>query len=446
MARQTKSGDGPNSGPSLDHLSPRKISRTSASYWRDKLKNTVSASGVENPQYSVRIGYRSHKVRFTLHTANKDAAARKAAKIFSFLLENGWEKTIDEFKAPKSERSELEDEGGPSIGELIRIASRISTASDRSKSAYAKALRRVVGGVMEVSDGKKYRARGECGNTAWRAQIDAVPLSELTPERIQMWKNEYLQAAASTPEGDRNARTTMNSVIRNAKALFSRRILPFLAKEIDLPDPLPFEGITMERQPSLRYRSRIDAKKLLKEAKKTLRTECPEAYKIFLLSLVCGLRISEIDWLLWDAFDFPNRKLRIENTKYHKLKSEDSAGELDLSEKTAKTFSNYSKLATTEFVIEPGPRKKNRTSETKIKTGSRSYRCESYFAILRDWLRKNGVNDGKPIHALRKECGSELAAQLDIFAASRYLRHSDIRITAAFYADKKRKVVPKFAG
>ena len=68
------------------------------------------------------------------------------------------------------------------------------------------------------------------------------------------------------------------------------------------------------------------------------------------------------------------------------------------------------------------------------------------MATLKNWLRNNGVDDGKPIHALRKECGSELAAQLDIFAASRYLRHSDIRITAAFYVDKKRKVVPKFAG
>ena len=153
---------------------------------------------------------------------------------------------------------------------------------------------------MEVSDGQKYQARGDCGNAAWRAQIDAVELSELTPARIQAWKNQYLSVAASSPEGDRNARTTVNSVSRNAKALFSRRILPFLAEEIDLPDPLPFAGITMERQPSLRYRSRIDGKKLLKEAKKTLRTEGTEAYKIFLLSLVCGLRVSEIDWL-WRA-------------------------------------------------------------------------------------------------------------------------------------------------
>ncbi|MCH1503623.1 MAG: hypothetical protein L7V86_08575 [Verrucomicrobiales bacterium] len=35
-----------------------------------------------------------------------------------------------------------------------------------------------------------------------------------------------------------------------------------------------------------------------------------------------------------------------------------------------------------------------------------------------------------------------IASQYGIFEASRYLRHSDIRITAAFYADKKQQVVP----
>ena len=38
--------------------------------------------------------------------------------------------------------------------------------------------------------------------------------------------------------------------------------------------------------------------------------------------------------------------------------------------------------------------------------------------------------------------GSVIAGQYGIFEASRYLRHSDIRITAAFYADKKQRVIP----
>ncbi len=43
---------------------------------------------------------------------------------------------------------------------------------------------------------------------------------------------------------------------------------------------------------------------------------------------------------------------------------------------------------------------------------------------------------------LRNEIRSVIASQYGIFEASRYLRHSDIRITAAFYADKKQRVIP----
>jgi hypothetical protein len=48
---------------------------------------------------------------------------------------------------------------------------------------------------------------------------------------------------------------------------------------------------------------------------------------------------------------------------------------------------------------------------------------------------------------MRKEIGSIVASEHGIFEASRYLRHSDIRITSAFYADKKKTVTPKvFSG
>jgi hypothetical protein len=63
------------------------------------------------------------------------------------------------------------------------------------------------------------------------------------------------------------------------------------------------------------------------------------------------------------------------------------------------------------------------------------------------WLRAHGVESSKPIHTLRKEIGSVIASEHGIFEASRYLRHSDIRITSAIYADKKKAVTPKtFAG
>jgi hypothetical protein len=51
------------------------------------------------------------------------------------------------------------------------------------------------------------------------------------------------------------------------------------------------------------------------------------------------------------------------------------------------------------------------------------------------WLRAQGIRATKPIHELRKEVGSIIASTHGIYAASRYLRHGDIQITAAIYVD-----------
>ena len=69
-----------------------------------------------------------------------------------------------------------------------------------------------------------------------------------------------------------------------------------------------------------------------------------------------------------------------------------------------------------------------------------AYRCDGTFNALAFWLRSKGVPGPRPIHSLRKEIGSVIATQQGIFAASRYLRHSDIRITSKIYADLKKPV------
>jgi integrase len=166
-----------------------------------------------------------------------------------------------------------------------------------------------------------------------------------------------------------------------------------------------------------------------------------------ILALVCGLRRSEIDNLLWRAFDFPNSILRVETSEFHELKSEDSAGVIDLDADTLALFRGYrAKAATATFVI--ATTKKNRISKKPtVAKKARTYRCEPVFKVVLAWLRKNGVEAAKPLHTLRKEIGSIIASEHGIFEASRYLRHSDIRITSAIYADKKKTVTPKtFAG
>ena len=68
------------------------------------------------------------------------------------------------------------------------------------------------------------------------------------------------------------------------------------------------------------------------------------------------------------------------------------------------------------------------------------YRADKSFHTLYDWLKGKGITDQKPLHTLRKEAGTLIYERFGIYAASRALRHSDIRITTQFYADQKERV------
>lgn len=417
------------------HLSKATASRTSATYWKSRLERTISSTGVINPIYSARIAYQKKRKRFSLRSSNKNEAAVLASQIFAYLIGNGWEATLEKFKS--EEQEETKSQKADTVGALIQSAWNHSTARDQSKSEYAKALRRIVSGVMGFDTDKRFLSRNHSSNSEWHIAVDTIKLSDLTPSKIQNWRGKFLEEANQDEAAKRSATVTTNSLIRNARGLFAKKLLPFLHEEIALPDPLPFEGVTLIKQPSMRYRSKINARKIMDNAVTDLKPDHPEAYNILLLALVCGLRISEIDYLLWEAFDFERSILRIEDSDYHRLKSEDSAGEIDLDDKMKAYFCACLNEASGEFVIE-SPR------EVKRKTGSRRYRCGGHIATLKNWLRSQGVTARKPIHELRKEVGSIIANEQGIFAASRYLRHSDIRITSSIYADKKKKVTPAF--
>ena len=406
-------------------------SRSSVAYWRDRVFQAKTRQGTQCANYGTTVCFRGRREYFNLHTPNKDAAAERAVKIFRFLGDNGWEKTLLEFKPEKVvNRNNLPK----TVGALIESATALSSARLHSKREYAKAFRRIVAEIEGIESKGRYDARSG-GNEKWKVRVDSIPLSRITPAKVQSWKNQFLESVGDDAIARRNRVNTFNGLLCNAKALFSKKFLHFLRDQVAVPEPLPFAGITKEKGSSLRYRSKIDAQAILRKAEEELAQDNPEAFKIVLLAGVCGLRRGEIDHLLWDAFDFSDRALHIENSEFHQLKSEDSAGEVDLDDALTAIFRGFFAKAKGPFVIEPpvtSPRK----------AGSSSYRCEPLWQDVIAWLRKHGVRAQKPIHELRKEIGSLIAAEHGIYAASRYLRHSDIRLTAQYYLDKKQRITP----
>lgn len=405
------------------------FSKTDARYWLAPGR-LFKENGC--PHYYCRFAAKGKRGRFALDTPNQRAAAAKAAEIYRMVVASGWDSALEQYRPQTSS----ETVKPPTVGDLIEAACSISSARRHSLDAYKKAFRRIVSEIKGIAKGRKYDA-AKGGSLAWRQQVDAVTLGELTPSDVQAWKNRRLREHEADPIAMRKATVTVNSLIRNAKALLGKKLLPFLDQRLSIPRPLLFDGIALEKGPSLRYASRIDAYAVLARAKEELAADEPEVLKVLVLAMVCGLRRSEIDHLLWRAFDFNRSVLRVENTEFHQLKSEDSAGELDLDSGTCAWFqAARAKHPKSLFVIES-------PNSPRINGLSRCYRCDSIFQRANQWLRDQGVKDEKPLHTMRKEIGSIIANEHGIFAASRYLRHSDIRITSLIYADKKKIVTPK---
>jgi len=185
----------------------------------------------------------------------------------------------------------------------------------------------------------------------------------------------------------------------------------------------------------MKYQSKIDPATLLQTAASELQTNDGAAFLALLLAIGCGLRRGEIDRLLWRQIDFKKGIIHLEITEAGGLKSADSQGDVAIDEVLTGILRGFHAKAGGESFVLPG----NDPGQSSRAWGHR-YRAQAIFDRLNAWLRKNGVNTRTPLHTLRKEAGSLIATAHGILAASKFLRHHDIGITAAFYADHKERV------
>lgn len=400
-------------------LQPNKggLAKTSQAYWLQKVRIREGRA-----HYSIQIAYQGQRQFFALDTAEKGSAAGRARKIYLDIVAKGWEGALAIHRPEVAKVKKF-----ATVGELIEAATRLSSARAESLDGYGKALRRLAACVLE---GKRKGKRTPAAIEEKRAMIDAMPLERLTPAAVLAYKNEWLKGAATPQEKDSRV-VTINSLLRNSKALLSKKVRPFIEQELNLPPVLWFDGVPMEKEPSLRYKSKIDAGEILAAAQSELESE---QLKALLLTLALGLRRSEADALLWRQFNFQAGTLELMDTEAKTLKSQDSAGEIGLDDELRNLFQGFYAARESESVLETPKRSRG------VKRKSRSYRCDGTFNALASWLRLKGVSGPRPIHSLRKEIGSIVATRDGIFAASRYLRHSDIRITSRLYADLKKPV------
>ena len=404
----------------------RAFAKNDSRYWRKRVFRPVDGrTGAESPHYSVRIAHGGIRRAISLGTGNLDAAAVKARDIYLDALGSGLDAAAEKFR-PKPKASDRL----PTLGEWIKAAQKVSSASPTTFGQYAVALRLIAGQILTVQKSKKrFAPRVDGGASQFRARIEVASVSILTPAALQQWRLQYVKKA-KTPAEEKSRMTSANSIMKQARCLFSEKILRFLT-DIKIPDPLPFAGCEFFPRQNSRYFSRIDPRSLLQKAQKELAVEQPAEFLVMLLALSAGLRKGEIDTLCWSQVDFNHALIRVEPTAVASLKSQESRGEVPIDPGLCGLLRSFKKKASGDFVIDApegpcGPKK-----------WGRAYRADQVFESLYQWLRQNGVTAQKPLHELRKELGALVTTEHGIYAASRILRHSDISTTTRFYADQK---------
>src|SRR6266853_4960746 len=89
-------------GSSLNRKSGKQVANTltkgagknDSRYWRSRIFRPINARGEASPHYSMRLQTHGRRMSFTLGTGNAEAAARKAANVYTDFLALGVEAAL----------------------------------------------------------------------------------------------------------------------------------------------------------------------------------------------------------------------------------------------------------------------------------------------------------------------------------------------------------------
>jgi integrase len=423
----------------------RKLAKTHQDYWISRLRKRtyVAPDGktVEIPMWQVRLFHAGREGWFNLDTPNQAAAAGKARDTYVFLKANGWEAALAKFKPESTASPRL----NVTIGDYLQAVKETGYLQPRTFLNYQNCLRTIVSEAFGVrSSESKYDYRSG-GNEKWVGRIDGIRLERVTPIKVTNWQRRRVKEAGNSPVAIASAKRTVNSYVRCARSLFSKEIRKRL-KGVQLPGKLPFDEAELFESGSMKYVSKINVHTLIAAARNDLKREEPEVYKAFLLGLFAGMRRTEIDLAEWEMIDWQNNVIKLEETNWLHLKTQDSAGEITVDSEVITELREFMDRSKSRFIISSvitwknGKKKLTRTRPARNDSPRAYYRCEPVFTRLNEWLRSKGIKANKPLHEMRKEIGALIATEHGIYAASRFLRHSDITTTARHYADHKARI------
>lgn len=413
-------------------------------YWKKRLvRRAFVHEGKRRlaKDWSVRIQHAGKRQFFNLETANRSTAAARAKERYEFVKAHGWQAAEAEFKhADETARVKAEKEALTVGGYLAKVAEVATRQEPRTLQVYGSCLRRVVGEIIAGGTGAKVK----------RDQIDATPLASITAHAVEKWKSARLRKCDGNPIQKETAETTINSILRQCRAVFGRKLVPKLRQAgVKLPEPLPFSGVDLfSEDTSGKFEPQVDPAELVRAAATELdgprktdenaadfaaRQQC---YLAFVLAFAAGLRKGEADTLQWSAVDLDAGKITVATTEFFKPKTRASKKPVQLDPETVKILRGFrARFPKDRFVLR---------SDMNPRPGIRYsfYRAKATWNALGKWLLGQGVTDPKPIHYCRKAITALMAKRYGIFAAQRHARHTTPQVTARFYSDSEDSIAP----
>lgn len=365
--------------------------KDTASYWKEKVVLRTS-------NYYARMSHRNRQVWVKLDTGNINSAAQMAARKFRLLKAEGWDALMPTKKSGDT----------ITVGEYVSEVEGLKIVRQSTLSGYIKKLRQLAAEVKGISD----RNRQSIKAHDWIAKVDKVQLSYLTPERIKRWRKRKIDERIAClydlddEDAHNRAHNTVNAILRNAKGLFSKKIL----ERVDVNfSTLPLSGVSIGAPSIKPFQPEVDFDCLIDTAKNELDEDL---HLIFLLAAGCGLRRSEIDRIRRQDIDLSSCKLKVVSTADGSVKTNNSIRTLNFS-KGGAVFTAIKTYRLGFHLVCPENDRPKRKAE--------KYRCDEQFRELSHWLRSKGIKNAiQPIHYLRKAFGDRVASQhgIDIAAIS----------------------------
>jgi hypothetical protein len=265
----------------------------------------------------------------SLQTPNKSLASHRARDAYFLLKSGGWEALWKQYKVRQPNDGMVLH--GCTVGELLQHVQTKSSLRPQTFVYSKRALCEILADVSNIQSGSEKYDYVPGGAKKRLDKIYAIKLSNITRDKIESWMMGTLQSKVKLHPSKRSSIcATINKLVRNAKALFSKKVLMVIGLAETVVSP--FKGIKFLTEGSHRHTSTFDPKLLVQAAEKELRTNNPEAFKIFINALCAGLRRNEIDKLPWRQVSLERKLISIQPTEYFSPKTKETSSDKYLDE------------------------------------------------------------------------------------------------------------------